>query len=95
MELITEKIDFPENCNIIFGMSHFIKTVEDLYEILINSFPGFVRGSWCFSVVHAIPFRRQGCIPRGWRGRHRPGRCLRAGRCQPGSSWCKGKQFLT
>ena len=39
MQLIIEKINFPEGCNIIFGMSHFIKTVEDLYEVLINSMP--------------------------------------------------------
>lgn len=44
MEIITKKIEFPEGCNIIFGMSHFIKTVEDLYEVLINSFPGIKFG---------------------------------------------------
>jgi uncharacterized protein len=44
MELIVEKIEFPEGCNIIFGMSHFIKTVEDLYEAMINSFPGILFG---------------------------------------------------
>lgn len=31
------KVDIPEGCNIIFGHSHFIKTVEDLYETLISS----------------------------------------------------------
>jgi hypothetical protein len=31
------KIDIPEGCNIIFGQSHFIKTVEDLYEALVTS----------------------------------------------------------
>jgi len=44
MELILEKIDFPEGCNIIFGMSHFIKTVEDLYEAMVNSCPGIKFG---------------------------------------------------
>lgn len=44
MDLIKEKIEIPKDCNIIFGMSHFIKTVEDLYEILINSFPGIKFG---------------------------------------------------
>lgn len=44
MELILEKIEFPEGCNIIFGMSHFIKTVEDLYEAMVNSFPGIQFG---------------------------------------------------
>jgi uncharacterized protein len=44
MELILEKIDFPEGCNIIFGMSHFIKTVEDLYEAMVNSCPNIKFG---------------------------------------------------
>ena len=30
-------VEIPEGCNIIFGHSHFIKTVEDLYEALITS----------------------------------------------------------
>ena len=29
----------PKDCNIILGMSHFIKTVEDLYEAMVNSVP--------------------------------------------------------
>ncbi|MDP8268132.1 MAG: adenosine-specific kinase [Candidatus Tenebribacter davisii] len=44
MELILEKINFPEDCNIIFGMSHFIKSVEDLYEAMVNSVPGIKFG---------------------------------------------------
>ena len=44
MNIITEAIKFPEGCNIIFGMSHFIKTVEDIFEELVNSFPGIQFG---------------------------------------------------
>src|SRR5271154_5667778 len=33
------RLEVPENANIIFGQSHFIKTVEDLYEALIGSGP--------------------------------------------------------
>ncbi len=44
MQLITERINVPEGLNIIYGMSHFIKTVEDLYEALVNSFPGIKFG---------------------------------------------------
>jgi hypothetical protein len=33
-------LSFPEGANIIFGQSHFIKTVEDLYEALVSSVPG-------------------------------------------------------
>ena len=29
----------PEGCNVILGQSHFIKTVEDLYEALVTSSP--------------------------------------------------------
>ena len=31
------KIDIPEGCNVIFGQSHFIKTVDDIYEELAAS----------------------------------------------------------
>ncbi len=44
MELLTTKINLPEEFNIIFGQSHFIKTVEDLYEAIINSVPGVKFG---------------------------------------------------
>ena len=37
MELITVKIDVPEGTNSIIGQSHFIKTVEDLYEAVVNT----------------------------------------------------------
>jgi len=44
MELITEPLKFPTDCNIIYGQSHFIKTIEDLYEAIINSVPGIKFG---------------------------------------------------
>ncbi|MCB5262625.1 MAG: adenosine-specific kinase [Candidatus Cloacimonetes bacterium] len=44
MELKTLRLNFPEDCNIILGQSHFIKTVEDLYEAMINSVPGIKFG---------------------------------------------------
>ncbi len=33
------KLEAPEECNLILGQSHFIKTVEDLYEAIINTVP--------------------------------------------------------
>lgn len=33
------KIETPEGCNLIFGQSHFIKTVEDIYEAMATSTP--------------------------------------------------------
>lgn len=38
------KLDFPEGCNVILGQSHFIKTVEDMHEALIQSVPGIKFG---------------------------------------------------
>lgn len=34
----------PDELNLIFGQSHFIKTVEDIYECLIQSAPGIKFG---------------------------------------------------
>ena len=39
MELKSVKLEFPESANIIVGQTHFIKTVEDLYEIMVNAMP--------------------------------------------------------
>lgn len=44
VELKTVKIEVPEDCNIILGMSHFIKTVEDVHEVLVNSVPNIKFG---------------------------------------------------
>lgn len=44
MELMTVQIEKPETINFILGQSHFIKTVEDLHEALINSVPGIRFG---------------------------------------------------
>lgn len=44
METKSVPIRFPEGANIILGQSHFIKTVEDLYEILISAVPGMKFG---------------------------------------------------
>lgn len=44
LEFRTVKVDVPENCNVILGMAHFIKTVEDLYEALINAVPNIKFG---------------------------------------------------
>jgi adenosine/AMP kinase len=39
MELKSIKMEFPEGANIIVGQTHFIKTVEDLYEVMVNAMP--------------------------------------------------------
>jgi adenosine/AMP kinase len=37
-------IKIPEGANVIIGRSHFIKTVEDIYESLVTSVPGIKFG---------------------------------------------------
>jgi hypothetical protein len=44
LEFKKVKIETPEGCNVILGMAHFIKTVEDLYEALVNAVPNIKFG---------------------------------------------------
>ncbi|MGQ9718663.1 MAG: adenosine-specific kinase [Nitrososphaerales archaeon] len=44
MELKVVRIDPPDGVNLIIGQSHFIKTVEDVYEALVNSVPNIKFG---------------------------------------------------
>jgi len=44
MELKIVKMEFPEEANIIIGQTHFIKTAEDLYEVMVNAVPGIEFG---------------------------------------------------
>ena len=37
-------IQLPENANVVLGQTHFIKTVEDVYEALVNTVPGIKFG---------------------------------------------------
>ena len=39
LELEAVRMDFPADANIIVGQSHFIKTVEDLYEAIVTTVP--------------------------------------------------------
>lgn len=44
MDIKMIKIQRPDDTNIILGQSHFIKTVEDLYEALVNTVPNIKFG---------------------------------------------------
>ncbi|TRZ50557.1 hypothetical protein D4Q80_00090 [bacterium] len=44
VEMKLVKIKKPAEVNFILGQSHFIKTVEDLYEVLVNNVPGIKFG---------------------------------------------------
>lgn len=39
METKIVDVKVPEGCNVILGQSHFIKTIEDLYEAVVNAVP--------------------------------------------------------
>jgi uncharacterized protein len=40
MEILSVPLGIPDNANLILGQSHFIKTAEDLYEVVVNTVPG-------------------------------------------------------
>jgi adenosine/AMP kinase len=44
MEILNISIEKPEEINFILGQSHFIKTVEDVHEVLVNAVPGIKFG---------------------------------------------------
>jgi len=44
MELKTVTIEKPADMNFILGQAHFIKTVEDLYEAIVQTVPGMKFG---------------------------------------------------
>jgi adenosine/AMP kinase len=44
MNLTTVKIEKPEEINFILGQTHFIKSIEDLHETLVNAVPGIRFG---------------------------------------------------
>ncbi len=39
MELKSVRVTIPEGCNMVVGQTHFIKTAEDLYEIIVSTVP--------------------------------------------------------
>ena len=40
LEFESVRMEFPNDTNIVVGQSHFIKTVEDVYEAVVNTVPG-------------------------------------------------------
>lgn len=44
MQLISVKIDKPDDTNFVFGQTHFIKSVEDIHEALVGAVPGIKFG---------------------------------------------------
>jgi len=44
MQLTTVKIEKPDDINFILGQSHFVKTVEDIHESMVQTVPGIKFG---------------------------------------------------
>jgi len=55
MDIITVGIDKPEDMNFILGQAHFIKTVEDIHEAIVNTAPQMKFGiAFCESSDPAL-----------------------------------------
>jgi adenosine/AMP kinase len=55
MDLDIVQIVKPEESNFILGQSHFVKTVEDIYEVMVTSVPGCKFGlAFCESSGPAL-----------------------------------------
>ena len=63
LELKSVKIKKPDDVNLILGQSHFIKTVEDLFETLMNSVPGIKFGLAFVESSGACKVRSEGNDP--------------------------------
>ncbi len=63
MELTIVPIKNPQSLNMILGMSHFIKTVEDVHEAMVNTVPGAKFGLAFCEASDACLIRTSGTDP--------------------------------
>src|SRR3990167_2544542 len=63
LEFKTAKIKKPDDVNLVLGQSHFIKTVEDLYEALVSSVPDIKFGLSFVESSGACKVRSEGNDP--------------------------------
>lgn len=63
MEFKSVKVKKPDDVNMILGQSHFIKTVEDLYEVLVGHVPGAKFGLAFAESSGACKVRSEGNDP--------------------------------
>ena len=55
MDLITVPIEKPEDINFILGQSHFIKSVEDIHEVMVSAVPDARFGiAFCEASGHCL-----------------------------------------
>jgi adenosine/AMP kinase len=60
LKLSVEQVEIPDECNVIVGQSHFIKTVEDIFEALVTSSPSLKFGvAFCEASIERL-VRRDG-----------------------------------
>jgi adenosine/AMP kinase len=60
LKLSYETLEIPDECNVIVGQSHFIKTVEDMFEALVTSSPSLKFGiAFCEASIEKL-VRRDG-----------------------------------
>lgn len=62
-EFKSVKIKKPDDVNVILGQSHFIKTIEDLYEALVSSVPAIKFGVAFAESSGACKIRSAGSDP--------------------------------
>jgi len=60
MQWHSVRLEIPEGANLIFGQTHFIKTVEDLYEIMATTVPKARFGIAFCEASGACLIRREG-----------------------------------
>ncbi len=60
MELKIVKMDIPAGANIIIGQTHFIKSVEDIYEAMVGSVPNARFGIAFCEASAACLVRKEG-----------------------------------
>jgi uncharacterized protein len=63
VEIVSVALSKPAEVNVIIGQSHFIKTVEDLYEAVVNCVPGALFGVAFCEASGACKIRVEGTDP--------------------------------
>jgi adenosine/AMP kinase len=81
MQLTTIRIEKPETTNFILGQSHFIKTVEDIHEALVNAVPGIKFGVAFCEASGKCLVRSSGTDPAAAELARKNARAIGAGHC--------------
>lgn len=63
MEIKSIPIELPADANVVIGQSHFIKTVEDIHELMATSVPGAKFGVAFCEASGPCLVRRSGTDP--------------------------------